>query len=131
MSEDLMLLERIKMVLAALERIPGRFSSIGTPGDFVDSASGIEHMDSICMVLLATGEELKKIDRDTMGKLFVRYPQVVWRGAIGMRDVLAHGYFQVDPEQLYSICKENVPQLIETLKQMIQDLEHGPTPSIS
>ena len=38
---------------------------------------------------------------------------------------------QVDPEQLYSICKENVPQLIETLKQMIQDLEHGPTPSIS
>ncbi len=35
------------------------------------------------MILIAAGEEFKKIDRQTRGKLFARYPQVEWRGAIG------------------------------------------------
>lgn len=78
------------------------------------------------MVLLATGEEFKKIDRETEGQLLARYPQVTWRGAIGFRDVLAHGYFQIDPEQLYTVCEENIPLLIETVQQMIHDLEDDP-----
>lgn len=80
-------------------------------------------MDSICMVLIATGEEFKKLDRETEGRLLAGYPQISWRGAIGLRDVLAHGYFQIDPEQLYAICSENIPSLIETVREMIQNLE--------
>ena len=125
MSEDQRLWERVQMVLSALERIPARFSSIKEPSDFVTSESGIEHMDSICMVLIAAGEEFKKIDRTTEGKLFAQYPQIEWRGAIGLRDVLAHGYFQIDPEQLYKICNHSIPQLIETLRQMIRDLQQN------
>jgi len=115
------------MILDALERIPRRFAPIKTPDDFVTSQSGIDLMDSICMVLLATGEEFKKIDRETEGRLLASYPQVTWRGAIGLRDVLAHGYFQIDPEQLYTICQENIPPLIETVQEMIQNLEDDPT----
>lgn len=111
------------MVVAALERIPTRFSSIQQPSDFVSSEAGLERMDSICMVLIAAGEEFKKLDRDTDGQLFAQYPQVSWRGAMGLRDVLAHGYFQVDPDQLYAICQDNIPQFIQTLHQIIQDLE--------
>ena len=125
MSERALLVDRLQMILDALERIPRRFAVIKAPTDFVTSQSGTDLMDSICMVLLAVGEEFKKIDRETEGKLLARYPQVTWRGAIGLRDVLAHGYFQIDPEQLYAICKENIPPLIEILQQMIQDLEDG------
>lgn len=82
-------------------------------------------MDAICMILIAAGEEFKKIDRQTEGNLFARYPQVRWRGAIGLRDVLAHGYFDVDTAQLYTICTERIPPLIETLKTMIKDIEDG------
>ena len=77
------------------------------------------------MILIAAGEEFKKIDRQTEGKLFARYPQIHWRAAIGLRDVLAHGYFDVDTEQLYTICTERIPPLIETIRQMIEDIEHG------
>lgn len=104
MSDRNLLEERLQRVLTALRRIPKRFASIEKPSDFVVSETGLERMDSICMVLIAVGEEFKKIDRDTEGKLFAQYPQVPWRGAMGLRDVLAHGYFQVDPEQLYNIC---------------------------
>ncbi len=42
---------------------------------------------------------------------------------MGMRDVLAHGYFQVNAEQLFAICQNDIPALIETVKTMIADLE--------
>ena len=41
MSEDSQLLERLQMVLSALERIPARFTSIKAPRDFVASESGL------------------------------------------------------------------------------------------
>lgn len=125
MSDANLLLERLQTILAALERIPRRCADISQPSDFLASDAGIDRMDGICMILIAVGEEFKKIDRQTEGNLFARYPQVQWRGAIGLRDVLAHGYFDVDTEQLYTICTERIPPLIETIRQMIGDIEHG------
>ena len=125
MYDSSLLLERLQSVLTALERIPRRCADISQPSDFLTSDAGLDRMDAICMILIAAGEEFKKIDRQTEGKLFARYPQVQWRGVIGLRDVLAHGYFDVDTEQLYTICVERIPALIETVKTMIQDIEHG------
>ncbi len=125
MSDASLLSERLQAVLTALERIPRRCAGISQPSDFLASDAGIDSMDAICMILIAAGEEFKKIDRQTEGKLFARYPQVQWRGAIGLRDVLAHGYFDVDTEQLYTICIERIPPLIETVREMIEDIEHG------
>ncbi|MFW6240903.1 MAG: HepT-like ribonuclease domain-containing protein [Thermodesulfobacteriota bacterium] len=34
---------------------------------------------------------------------------------MGLRDVLAHGYFDVDAEQLFTICEERIPNLISKL----------------
>lgn len=61
MSERALLRERLEMILDALERIPRRFARIKSPDDFVTSQSGVDLMDSICMVLLATGEELRRL----------------------------------------------------------------------
>ncbi len=94
------------------------------PEDFRASVGGIDRMDAICMILIAAGEEFKKIDRQTEGKLFSRYP-FDWRGAIGVRDVMAHGYFDVDTEELFNICRDDVPSLLETLRTMIKDIECG------
>jgi uncharacterized protein with HEPN domain len=121
-----LLVERLETVLEALERIPRRFEGIARPEDFRASAHGIDRMDAICMILIAAGEEFKNIDRKTEGKLFSRYPEVDWRGAIGLRDVMAHGYFDVNILQLFSICRDDIPRAIETLRTMIRDLKHGP-----
>lgn len=117
-STDL-LLEQLEAILTTLERISRR--------DFQATEDGIDRMDAICMSLIAVGETLKRIDRQTEGRFFARYPQVQWRGAIGLRDVLAHGYFDIDVEQLYAICAERIPGLIETVKQAIADLKNPPS----
>ena len=120
-----LLVDRLKTLLEALQRIPRRFAQIAAPDDFHASDAGIDRMDAICMILIAAGEELKNLDRKTEGKLLSRYPDVMWRGVMGVRDVLAHGYFWVNAEQLFAICRDDIPKLIETVKTMIEDIEHG------
>ena len=44
---------------------------------------------------------------------------------MGVRDVLSHGYFQVNAEQLFDICQNDIPVLIETVKTMIKDVTSG------
>jgi uncharacterized protein with HEPN domain len=123
MYERDVLIERLHSLLAALEGVPRRFADIKTPADFYASDAGGDRMDAICMILIAAGEELKSLDRKTDGKLLSRYPGVRWRGAMAVRDVLAHGYFQVNAEQLFDICANDIPEMIATLKAMIADVE--------
>jgi uncharacterized protein with HEPN domain len=120
-----LLIEKLQTLLAALRRIPRRFASITEPSDFYLTEDGEDKLDAICMILIAAGEELKNIDRKTEGKLFPQYPAVRWRGAMGMRDVLAHTYFHVDAEQLFNICKNDIPTMIATLEIMVSDLQQA------
>ena len=117
-------------LLEALERIPRRFKDIAEPADFYATDAGIDRMDAICMILIAAGEEFKNIDRKTDGKLLIRYPAVKWRGVMGARDVLAHAYFQVNAEQLYEICCNDIPVLIQTVKTMIADIANDELPEL-
>ena len=117
--------EKPQTLVEALERIPRRFAGIAAPVDFYSSDEGIDRMDAICMILIVAGEELKNIDRKTEGEFRGRYPAVGWRGVIGTRDILAHAYFQVNAEQLFDTCRNDIPPLIETLKTMIKDIEDG------
>lgn len=117
-----LLIEKLQTLVSELNRIPRRFAAITEPSDFYLTEDGVDKLDAICMILITAVEELKNIDRKTEGKLFPQYPAVKWRGAMGMRDVLAHTYFHVDADQLFNICRDDIPLMIATLKTMINDL---------
>jgi len=125
MSNADLLADRLTAVLKALERIPRRFSGIHTPADFNASEDGIDRQDAICMILIAVGEEIKQIDRRTNGEFLQRYPAVDWAGVKGVRNALAHGYFDVDEEELFAICRDDIPQLMATIRTMIADVQNS------
>ena len=112
----------LMQVLEALERIPRRFNGIQEAEDFLVSDEGVDRLDAICMMLIAVGEAFKQIDRKTGGQLLPRYPEVDWVGVKGVRDVVAHGYFDVDADQVFAICQQDVPVLLQTVRRMIDDL---------
>lgn len=122
MSDPTGLRERLTSVLEALERIPRRFAAIRTPDDFLQSPTGQDQLDAICMMLIATGEAFKQIDRKTQGQLLARYPEVEWDGVMGGRDVIAHGYFEVDVEAIFAICQSDIPPLMATVRKMLAEL---------
>jgi uncharacterized protein with HEPN domain len=95
----------LEQIREALERIPRRFAPISRAEDFLSSVEGLDRLDAICMMLIAVGEAFKQIDRKTEGRLLPRYPEVDWVGVKGVRDVVAHGYFDVDEDQVFAICQ--------------------------
>ena len=122
MSDPQALRLHLMQVIAALERIPRRFTGIHQAEDFLASDEGVDRLDAICMMLIAVGEAFKQIDRKTGGQLLPRYPEVDWVGVKGVRDMVAHGYFDVDADQVFAICQQDVPVLLQTVRRMIDDL---------
>jgi uncharacterized protein with HEPN domain len=80
MHDPELLVDRLRTLLEALERIARRFSGIATAPDLTATDAGVDRTDAVCMTLIAVGEELKTIDRKTEGRPVTRYPDVGWRG---------------------------------------------------
>jgi uncharacterized protein with HEPN domain len=112
----------IMQILEATQRIERRFTIIKSSDDFILTDDGIDRLDAICMMLIAVGEALKYLDKITEGKLLANYPEVDWKGAKGIRDIISHHYFDVDAEIVFSVCKERLPLLVTTIRKIQTDL---------
>ena len=91
----------------------------------LDYEDGLEKLDSICMQLIAIGESLKNLDKVAGSDFLGRYPQVDWKGAKGMRDIITHHYFDLDAEAVFNVCETNLPEMVPVLRRMIADVEKG------
>ena len=109
-------------IYQAAQTILKRFEPVKTVSDFTDSPTGVEKLDSICMLLIAIGEALKNLDKTTNKSLLPRYPQVDWKKAKGMRDIISHHYFETDADVIYDVCKNHIPELAQTINKMIREL---------
>lgn len=110
-------------IYEATQKVIQRFTQIKTVSDFTDSPAGMEKLDSICMLLIAIGESLKNIDKITNESLLKKYPEIDWKGAKGLRDIISHQYFDVDAEEIFWVCEQHIPPLSITIKQIISDLK--------
>jgi uncharacterized protein with HEPN domain len=52
-----------------------------------------------------------------------KHPQVPWRGVIGLRNVLAHNYGEIDRQRLYETARRELPSLIAALRALQPPLE--------
>ena len=123
MYDQELALEILKQTHQATQTILKRFSNIQAPKDFIDTDAGQERLDSICMLLIAIGESLKNLDKITLHSLLPCYPQIDWKKAKAIRDVISHHYFDLNNEVVYNVCKEHLPLLENTLNAMIQDIK--------
>jgi uncharacterized protein with HEPN domain len=113
-----LVIEIIEQILTAANRIERRFVDITKPDDFLVSEKGVDKLDAICMMLIAIGENLKNLDKITGGTILPQYPEMDWKGAKGMRDIISHHYFDLDAEVVFYICRDRIPGLIETVTKM-------------
>jgi len=122
LSDAIYLSERLEGILVVLERIPRRFMGIDSAMDFQRNDDGQDRLDAICMSLVAVGEAFRQIDAKTEGRFLAQYPEIDWHGVIGVRNVIAHGYFDIDVEQVFDICQHDIATLIAIVQKMIADL---------
>ena len=117
------IVDMLQQLAETVERIQMSFSSVSEPDFFYASAEGQEKLDAIGMKLLAIGELLKKIDKKTSKTLLAQYPEIDWTGFIGLRDVIAHDYYNLNPVKIFAICSGKIALLHSTVNRMIGNLK--------
>ena len=123
MYDKEIVLEILRQIHEAAERVLLRFEQVTAVEDFTNSEEGMEKLDSIAMLLIAIGESLKNIDKITDKSLLSQYPEIDWKGAKGMRDIISHHYFDIDAEEIFWVCKHQMKPLSDTIAKIIKDLK--------
>lgn len=96
----------------AILTLQERTSTIHSVNDFLTTPVGLEKLDAACMVVIAIGESVKNLDKLTEGKLLQTYPSIPWSRVMGARDIMAHHYFDVDADVVFSIVKNDLKPLL-------------------
>jgi len=122
MYDKALVAELLEQILNATEIVLKRFEVVSTSDFFLDTPEGMEKLDAICMQLIAIGESLKNVDKITHKALLLKYPEVDWKGAKGIRDIISHHYFDLDAEEIFYVCDQKLPTLKITIQKILQDL---------
>ncbi|WP_296261693.1 HepT-like ribonuclease domain-containing protein [uncultured Phocaeicola sp.] len=120
------MLELVNMMLDSIHVIQSRTSQIKSANDFLLTPDNTFLLDGICMKLIFMGESVKTIDRLSAGKLFPLFPSIPWKEIMKLRDIIAHHYFKIDVDVIYSTIKEDLPPLQDALAQIKQLLISKP-----
>lgn len=120
------MLELVNMMLDSIHVIQSRTSQIKSANDFLLTPDNTFLLDGICMKLIFMGESVKTIDRLSAGKLFPLFPSIPWKEIMKLREIIAHHYFKIDVDVIYSTIKEDLPPLQDALAQIKQLLISKP-----
>ena len=114
--------ETLKNINLAITRLQNRSVGINSVNDYLMSPTGMEKLDAACMVLIALGESVKTLDKLTEKNLLPTYPSIDWKGVMGVRDVIAHHYFEVDPDAVYDIIKNDLDPLKKAIDFFMEQI---------
>ena len=90
--------------------------------DYYFSPNGMQKLAASCMLIEAIGEGIHQIDDITEGKLFPERPEIPWEDVIGIRNHIAHGYFDIDGEVVYGVIKQDLDPLLEAVEYFLDVL---------
>lgn len=122
MYDDELLYYSLKRIATTIKRIIDNSKAIGDASYYVLSSTGMERLESTCMLLLAIGESIKGIDKMTQKQLLPKYPEVDWKGAMGIRDIIAHHYFDIDESIVFDVVKNKLPEMLRIINKMIDEM---------
>lgn len=74
------------------------------------------------MQFIAIGESLKSLDKVTRKKLLMTDKSVPWRNIMGLRDIIAHHYFDIDAEEIWWIIEHELSPLLKSIRTFITQL---------
>jgi len=104
----------------AVESLEEWNKEIHSPDDFYSSPDGMRTLAADCMMIEAIGEGFRRIDKITDGKLLVKRPEIPWADVIGIRNHIAHGYFDIDGEIIFQTLKSDLGTLKEAIDGLLE-----------
>jgi len=113
----------LTQIAESISKIQDRTEGINTSFDFLASPEGMEKLDAVCMQLIIIGESIKNLDKITSHTLFQQYPSVPWKQVMGMRDIIAHHYFDIDADEIVYILQNELRPLRDGIDFLIKQTQ--------
>lgn len=113
-------LEQIQMAICHLKEWNADVKSVD---DYYMSSGGMQKLAANCMLIEAIGEGVKQIDKITKGKLLAERPEIPWLDVMGMRNHIAHGYFDIDGDLIFTTIKNDLDALLEAITYLLEYIE--------
>lgn len=110
-----------------LERLRDILEAIGAIDRYIDRGRDAFEHDELLQGwfvrnLLIIGEAARALPEDVR----TLTPDVPWPNIVGMRNILVHGYFDIDTAVVWETATHNLPVLRAAIERIIPMLEQKP-----
>ena len=112
----------LEQIQTAIRQLKEWNADVTKADDYYLSPGGMQKLAASCMLIEAIGEGVHQIDDITEGKMFSERPEIPWEDVIGIRNHIAHGYFDIDGEIVFSVVKQNLDPLLEAIEFFLESL---------
>ena len=75
--------------------------------------------DAIVRNIEIIGEAIRNVEDE----LIIKYPNVPWKEARGMRNILIHEYFRIEYDEVWRTLNEDLPKLKSQIISIIHDIK--------
>lgn len=104
----------------AIQQLQEWNKDIVSSDDYYCSPEGMKNLAASCMLIEAIGESVKQIDKATDGTLLAERPEIPWKDVIGIRNHIAHGYFDIDGDVVLDVIKNDLDTLKTAIRYFIE-----------
>jgi uncharacterized protein with HEPN domain len=111
-NRNLLFLSHIIECIEKLETITRDLNYGEYLEDWIKQDAIIRNVEIIGEAISNIGEDLKQ-----------RYPDVPWKEAKGMRNILIHEYFKIDYDEVWNTLHEDIPALKYQILAILNDLK--------
>lgn len=119
-------LERVKNTFEQIDNAINQLkewnANVSSAEDYYLSSSGMQKLAANCMLIEAIGEGIKQIDEITKGKLLVERSEIPWSEVIGIRNHIAHGYFDINGYLVFDTIKNDLDPLQEAIRYFLETI---------
>ncbi len=115
MSSNNRVMGLLLQIANAIQQLEDWNKNILDPEDYYNSPEGMKNLAASCMLIEAIGESIKQIDKITNSQLLAERQEIPWKDVIGIRNHIAHGYFDIDGDIVFDVVKNNLQPLSEAI----------------
>lgn len=88
--------------------------------EWLSSPLGMQQLAGNAMMIEVIGEEVKKVEKRLGSEFLNERPEIPWKDIMGMRNHIAHGYFDINEDYVLSVIKNDLAPLLEAVEYLIQ-----------
>ena len=122
-------LDTLYQIKEAIENLIKWNQGITDMNDLLLSPGGMQDLAGNCMTIMAIGEGFRKIDKTTDGRFLPLRPEIPWHQVFGLRNRIAHGYFDIDIDIISEVINDDLQPLLSATSFLISYLESPETSS--